>query len=129
MNDTPTPPPYPGTDENLQLLEAISRNPDTAHLLAAIAEGGDPGELLRGHYAGLLSTDDEPSPANGTSGASPCSPATAEEPREPEYPEEEPAVPREAAPAMYQPDIEIPEERIRTPYPNFLSHLSEGFWS
>ena len=37
MNDTPTPPPYPGTDENLQLLEAISRNPDTAHLLAAIA--------------------------------------------------------------------------------------------
>ena len=34
-----------GTDD-IALLRAISKNPDTAHALAAIAEGADPSEIL-----------------------------------------------------------------------------------
>lgn len=49
MKETPTPPPCtPETDgtTDAELLEAISRHPDAAHALAAIASGADPAEAL-----------------------------------------------------------------------------------
>lgn len=46
-NNVPVPPPAEadGTGD-AELLKAISANPECAHVLAAIAAGGDPAELI-----------------------------------------------------------------------------------
>lgn len=61
MEEKITPPPVnDGTDgsSDIELLRAISTNPECAHVLAAIAAGGDPKELLNT----LLPQDDAPQP-------------------------------------------------------------------
>lgn len=115
-SSSPTPPPYYGNDENLKLLEAISNNPDTAHILAVIAEGGNPEELLRD----LMKSSQPSGSADGGTGGeeTPVSSAVVDNSG---------TVPRQE-PAMFQPDLDIPGDDPRRPYPNFLSHLSGSFW-
>lgn len=110
---SPTPPPYYGSDENRKLLEAISNNPETAHILAAVAEGGNPEELLRELLKPSQNIEN---------------PEVNEETPEAPAAEEKPETPSRQEPAMFQPDLDIPDEDPRRPYPNFLSHLSGSFW-
>lgn len=101
-----TPPPI---DDSEALLAAIRTNAETAHVLAAIASGGDPNELI----ATLLQPEAEPS----------ASPEPQPEPEAEPEPEPEPEPekrPLYSTPAGNQP--EAPS------FPSFLSAIRRSFW-
>lgn len=104
MEITTTPPPCTAETDGTSdaaLLKAISQNADCAHILAEIANGGDPRQLL----ATLLPVDED-----STS--------------EPKYtPVEEPKV------AMYQsPAQQEREARKAESCPSFLANIRPDFW-
>jgi hypothetical protein len=93
-----TPPPI---DDSEALLAAIRTNAETAHVLAAIASGGDPNELI----ATLLQPEAEPS-------ASP-------------EPQPEPEAEPEKRPLYSTPAGNQPEAPS---FPSFLSAIPRSFW-
>lgn len=101
-----TPPPI---DDSEVLLAAIRTNAETAHVLAAIASGGDPNELI----ATLLQPEAEPS-------------ASPEPQPEPEAePEPEPEPEPEKRPLYSTPAGNQPE---KPSFPSFLSAIRRSFW-
>lgn len=94
---------------DVELLKAISANPECAHVLAAIAAGGDPAELM----ATLLP------------------PAPVEEEEAPV--EDAPADEEEAAPAardvaLYQ-SAAVASQQGGEAYPSFLERVQDDFWA
>ncbi len=113
MEENPTPPPVNGDTDgssDTELLRAISANSECAHVLAAIAAGGDPVELL----ATLLPKDPEPAPAPEADRTTPDPTPVAEHP--------EIAMYQSAAQAQRQNDG---DDRS---YPTFLANIRPDFW-
>ncbi len=111
MEKETTPPECtPETDgsADLELLRAISANPECAHVLAEIARGGNPAELIS-----TLLPAAEP----------PAEPA-------PETPAPEPASPEPTAPpvAMFQSPATPAPEAPADSCPSFLTNLRPDFW-
>ncbi len=101
-----TPPPIDtdtASTSDMELLHVISANAECAHVLAAIAAGGDPMELIS-----TLIPHTEPSEKNTEN--------TSEQKSEPE-----PQV------GMYQ-SAAITETVAEESCPSFLSHIRPDFW-
>lgn len=92
---------------DVELLKAISANPECAHVLAAIAAGGDPAELM----ATLL----PPTPVEDA----PVDDAPADE--------EEPA-PAASDVALYQ-SAAVASQQGGASYPSFLERVQDDFWA
>lgn len=88
---------------DVELLKAISANPECAHVLAAIAAGGDPAELM----ATLLP------------------PAPVEEAPVEEEEERENAA---SDVALYQ-STAVASQQAGGSYPSFLERVQEDFWA
>lgn len=113
MEENPTPPPVNGDTDgssDIELLRAISANSECAHVLAAIAAGGDPVELL----ATLLPKDPEPAPAPEADKTAPDPAPVAEH--------SEIAMYQSAAQAQRQNDG---DDRS---CPTFLANIRPDFW-
>lgn len=113
MSNPTTPPELrsdtDGTDD-AALLSAISQNAECAHILAEIASGGDPRELL----ASFLAEDS----------------AVADEAPEPlPEPQPEPEQEPQPEPAMYRSPLQQPAAPAPESCPTFLSSQTDDFWA
>lgn len=93
------------------LLAAISANAETAHVLAAIAAGGNPSELIATLLPQPAAAGPEPEPE-----AAPAPEAT---------PAPQPEVTAGRRPLYSTPASDPAEEPS---FPSFLSAVSPGFW-